>query len=119
MDWFSIPDGGAALHFGWAVGSASGLYAAIIITVLIMTAPPYHPDLPRAARSAWRKNGQRVFSAMSVVLLAAWGFCGYHASGDLAEFAVALSFGMLSVIGPLMLILMFTAANWVGEASAR
>jgi len=119
MDWFSVADRAASTRFGWAIGCASGLYLAAIVVLLILSAPAYRAGVPRAVDAGIRKVSQWALTIAPLALLVAWSGCGYLAKEFLSAFAVALSFGMLLVIAPLLLLLIFSAANRLGEAMAR
>lgn len=111
---------GAPAYFGWLVGSASGLYALVIITILIATAPPYHRDVPRM-NDARRNRWQWVLTILlGLVLLVAWAAGALCVGRDqLDVYAVAVALGMIAVFAPILLLLMFTAAQWVGRSAAR
>jgi hypothetical protein len=120
MEWLSVASCADAHRFGWLVGSASGLYALIIATILILTAPAYHPDVPLAVSETTRKGSQWVLWLAHLFLFVAWLFCGWRAyPSSLTCYFPTLCFGAVVVIAPIMLLFMFTSANWVGRASAR
>jgi hypothetical protein len=102
MEWLPAHSCSAAPELGWRVGAASGLWAMALVIALIASAPAY-----------------RLFVAQ-LSLLMAWGTGAYYAGHDLLPcYITTLALGAISVIAPLMLLMMFTAANWIGRASAR
>jgi hypothetical protein len=110
----------AAHRFGWFVGNVTGLLAAFTIVLLILSAPPYRPEVPRAVRPQVRNRFQWLFILVPYLLAAgciAGGFC--VRPYELGCYITTLSLGILAVIGPLMLLLMFTTAQIVGRAGAR
>ena len=119
MDWLSVADRAASLRFGWVIGTACGLYIVILVTLLILSAPAYHLSVPRAIGVRFRKISQWALTVAPIALLILWVGCGYHARAFLSSFVVSLSFAMLIVVAPVMLLLMLSAANRVGEAMAR
>ena len=122
MDWLSVNSCSAALQFGWLIGVVSGCYAMAIIIVLIASAPAYRPDVPFAVSETVRKSTQWLLFVAQLFLLGLWAGGGYyvHAGGRfLSCYVWTVPSGGLAVIAPLMLLMMFTAANWIGRAGAR
>jgi hypothetical protein len=120
MEWLPANSCPAALEFGWRVGTASGLWAMALIIALIASAPAYRADVPFAVNSTLRKYVQWFLFVAQLSLLIAWGAGAYYAGHDfLSCYVTTLALGAISVIAPLMLLMMFTAANWIGRASAR
>lgn len=120
MEWLPVNSPDAAFAFGWQVGTASGLWAMALIVVLIASAPAYRPDVPFAVNSTLRKRLQWVLFGGQLSLLLAWGAGACRAGHDyLSCYITTVALGAMSIIAPLMLLMMFTAANWVGRASAR
>jgi len=118
MVWF---DGGAA-RFGWLVGNASGLYALIIITLLILLAPPYRRGVPRMGRmgDAALRFSQWGLVLAPVPLVAVWAWGAFRVGrAGLETYAIMLSLGTIAVFAPILLVLMFTAAQWIGRSGAR
>jgi hypothetical protein len=120
MEWLAVGSCRAAYQFGWLIGNASGFYAMAIIIVLIASAPAYRADVPLAVNVTVRKTMQWGLFFAQLLLLGAWA-CGAHHVGSqfLGCYVMTVGLGAVAVIAPLMLLLMFTAANWVGGASAR
>jgi hypothetical protein len=120
MEWLATGGCPEAHKFGWLVGNASGLYAMAIIFVLIASAPAYRADVPLAVNATLRWAVQWLLFFAQPLLLAAWVGGAYHVGAAMwACYVPMVGLGALFVIAPLMLLLMFTAANWVGRASAR
>jgi hypothetical protein len=122
MEWLSVNGCAEARQFGWLIGTASGTYAMAIIIVLIASAPAYRPDVPFAVSETARKSTQWILFAAQLLLLVLWVGGGYHvrAGGQyLSCYVWTLPLGALAVVVPLMLLMMLTAAYWVGRASAR
>jgi hypothetical protein len=120
MEWLPVNSCSAALKFGWWVGNLSGACAMAVIIVLIASAPAYLPDVPFAINATLRKYLQWVLFVAQLSLLIAWGAGAYCAGRDfLPCYGITLALGAMAVIAPLMLLMMFTAANWIGRASAR
>jgi hypothetical protein len=121
MEWFSAGScPAAALDFGWQVGTASGLWAMALVIALIASAPAYRADVPVAVNATLRKYLQWLLFGGQLSLLIAWGAGACHVGRDYFPcYITTLALGAMSVIAPLMLLMMFTAANWVGRASAR
>jgi hypothetical protein len=109
-------------YFGWLIGSASGLYALVIITLLVLFAPPYRPDVPRLGGLGDTKLSclQWGLTIAQLPLAAAWtwGLLRVGRAG-LEMYAITLALGTIAVFAPILLVLMFTAAQWVGRSSAR
>jgi hypothetical protein len=123
MGWLSAESCFAAAKFGWLVGAGSGLYALAVVTILIASAPAYRPDVPLAVSERLRRNSQRVLFVAQLALFIAWlggGQHVVHAGWHLLPcYIVTLVPAAVAVIAPIMLLFMFTAANWVARASAR
>lgn len=120
MEWLSANSCSAALKFGWLIGTASGLYAMAIIIVLIVSAPAYRQDVPFAVTETARKYIQWFLFAAQLSLLGVWGAGGYYTGSELLScYVQTVALGAAVVIAPFMLLLMFTAANWVGRSGAR
>jgi hypothetical protein len=120
MEWLPTHSCSAALELGWGVGTASGLWAMAIVIALIVSAPAYRADVPFAVNSTLRRSLQWLLFIAQLSLLMAWGTGAYYAGHDfLPCYVTTLALGAISVIAPLMLLMMFTAANWIGRASAR
>jgi hypothetical protein len=118
MDW-SVT---GPAYFGWLIGCASGLWALIIVTFLVLLAPPYRPDVRRLRGVDDTKLSclQWGLTLAQLPLAAAWiwGLVRVGRAG-LEMYAVWLSLGTVAVFIPVLLVLMFTAAQWVGRSSAR
>ena len=115
MVWF---DGGPG-HFGWLLGNVSGLYALIIILLLILFAPPYRPGVPRMGEATlWWVQWGLILAQIPLAGAWAWGAFRVGRAG-LEMYAIMLSLGTIAVFAPILLVLMFTAAQWVGRSSAR
>jgi hypothetical protein len=113
-------DCSAANHFGWLVGIASGTCAMTIIIILIASAPAYRADVPMVISEKARSRTQWVLLGVQFLLFCAWAACGYLVGmANLGCYASTLSLGAVAVIAPVMLLLIFTAANWIGRAGAR
>jgi len=114
VSWLVTGSCEAAYRFGWMFGNLTGLLAAVIVVLLIVS-----------ARTGGRRgdrvhNFQRALKVAPYALGLAWivgGFCVHRP--DIACYVTTLSFGLLVVLAPLMLLLMVTAAQLVGRASAR
>lgn len=120
MDWFAAGNCAEAGQFGWLVGAASGIYAASIVIVLIVTSPAYLAEVPRAVSERVRIIAQRLLKIAPLVLIAVWGICAIRVGrADIVCYATFVSLGTAGVIAPIMLLLMFTSANIVGSGSAR
>jgi uncharacterized membrane protein YhdT len=114
MDWFSTADAAASLRFGWVIGTASGLYLDVLVILLIVSAPAYREDVPRSVGVRLRKIAQWALTLAPTALFVGWVLCGYAAQ-SLARFGLGVSLAMLCVAAPLMLLVVFSAANRVGE----
>lgn len=120
MEWLSANDCSGALRFGWLTGTASGLYAMAIIIILITSAPAYRPDVPLAFSERARKYIRRFLFVAQVLLLVLWCGAAYWAGRDLLPcYAQTLALGAVAIIAPFMLLLIFSAANWIGRSGAR
>ncbi len=120
MEWLPGNSCSAALKFGWLVGNLSGFCAMAVVIVLIASAPAYRPDVPFAVNPALRKSVQWILFGAQFFLLVAWVAGAYAAGRGLVPcYVTTLAFGVMAVVAPLMLLMMFTAANWIGRASAR
>ena len=120
MEWLPANSCSAALEFGWQVGTASGLWAMALVIALIASAPAYRAEVPLFVSSTLRKYVQWFLLVAQLLLLAAWGAGGYYAGHlFLSCYITTVALGAVCVIAPLMLLMMFTAANWIGRASAR
>ena len=119
MGWLSVADCAASYRFGWLIGTVTGLFACLVITVLIATAAAQRSDRPRALNMTIRKASQWILTCAPIALLAVWGWSGYWARDHLSCFAITVSAGAASVIAPIMLLLMFASARHVGRASPR
>ena len=110
----------AAMKFGWLIGNLSGLFAMAMIIVLVASAPAYRPDVPFSVNPALRRSVQWMLFGAQFSLLLAWAAGAYAESRELLScYMTSLALGAMAVIAPLMLLMMFTAANWIGRASAR
>jgi len=120
MNWLTTGDCSAAQHFGWLVGSASGVYAIIVVIILIVTAPAYHRDVPRSVGRGVRLTSQVLLMIAPLGLLLLW-ICGALHAGRmfLACYVTTVSLATLCVVVPVMLLLMLTSANKIGLGSAR
>jgi hypothetical protein len=139
MDWLSAGSCSAAYKFGWLVGAGSGLYALAVVTILIASAPAYRPDVPLAVSEPLRRYSQWILLVAQLALFVAWLGGGQHVINAawhlqwewyflravhaewhlLPCYIITLALAAVTVIAPIMLLFMFTAANWVGRASAR
>ena len=133
MEWLSAGSCSAAYKFGWLVGAGSGLYALAIVTILIASAPAYRPDVPLAVSEPLRRYSQLILFFAQLLLFVAWlggGLHVVHAEWHFPRvvqaewhllpcYITTLALAAMTVIVPIMLLFMFTAANWVGRASAR
>jgi hypothetical protein len=139
MGWLSAESCFAAAKFGWLVGAGSGLYALAVVTILIASAPAYRPDVPFAVSEPLRRYSQWILFFAQLALFVAWLGGGQHVINAqwhlqlewyflrpehaawhlLPCYFITLVSAAVTVIAPIMLLFMFTAANWVGRASAR
>ncbi len=123
MDWLSAGSCSAAYKFGWLVGAGSGLWALAVVTILIASAPAYRPDVPVVVSEPLRRYSQWILFIAQLMLFVAWFYGGVrvvHAQWQLLPcYIITLVPGAVTVIAPIMLLFMFTAANWVARASAR
>lgn len=123
MGWLSAGSCSAAYKFGWLVGAGSGLYALTIVTILIASAPAYRPDVPLAVSEPLRRYSQWILFFAQLLLFVAWLGGGVHVVHAgwhfLPCYITTLALAAMIVIAPIMLLFMFTAANWVGRAGAR
>jgi hypothetical protein len=119
MDVFWATDCLAAT-FAWRSGIASAVYAIIIVTLMIGTAPPYHPRVRRRLPTQARRRIQWVLWAAPFALIPFWLF-GISLFGwsEVGCYARNLSFAILLWLGPILLPLMFLIARRIGEAGAR
>ncbi len=70
MNWLSGGACSAAYSFGWLIGNASGRYALIVVSILIATAPAYHPDVPRVVSDS--TCSQRILILVPPLLFVIW-----------------------------------------------
>jgi hypothetical protein len=139
MEWLSAGSCSEAYGFGWLVGAGSGLYALAIVTILIASAPAYRLDVPLAVSEPLRRYSQWILLVAQLLLFFAWLGGGLHVINAewhllpdwhflhaehaqwhlLPCYIITLVPGAVIVIAPIMLLFMFTAANWVARASAR
>jgi hypothetical protein len=120
MEWLSGGTCAAASEFGWLIGNASGLYALIVITILIASAPAYHPDVPRIVSDSTRTRTQWILTFAQVLLLVFWVLGAIHVGAEyISCYVTTVSLAAIVVIAPIMLLFVFTSAGWVGRASAR
>jgi hypothetical protein len=120
MEWLSGGSCSAVYKFGWLIGNASGLYALIVVTLLIATAPAYHPDVPRIVSDSTRTRSQWILILAQPLLFVFWLLGAIHVGGEfIACYVTTVSLAATVAIAPIMLLLIFTSAGWVGRASAR
>src|ERR1700759_4084429 len=118
MAWLYANDCSSANHFGWLVGNAAGTFAMAIVIILIASAPAYRADVPMVMSEKARSRLQWGLIFAQGALFFAWVGCGWYARAYLACYVWTLALGAIAVIAPVMLLLMFTAANWIGRAGA-
>src|SRR5262249_41024280 len=120
MLWLATGTCEAAYHFGWAVGTLIGALAAVTIVFLVLSSPAYRRGVPRAVAPWMRIFFQWIFILVPYLLALICIAGGFRiGSLDLGCYLTTLSLGLLVVIGPVMLLLMFTTAHVVGRAAAR
>jgi hypothetical protein len=120
MDWLAVANAADVYRFGWLMGVATGLYALVVIDILILTAPAYHPDVPLAVRKVVRHSMQWILLLAQLLLFGAWVGGGVHVGyAFLTCYVITLCFGAMSVVIPILLLFMLTSAGHVGAASAR
>lgn len=120
MDWLPGNSPSAACQFGWLVGNASGLYAMAIIIGLILSAPAYRADVLFAVSERTRNLVQWLLFAAQILLLGIWLLGAWWLGwAHLDCYVTTVALGAVAVVAPVTLLLMFTAANWIGRASAR
>jgi hypothetical protein len=121
MDWLATGTCAQARQFGWLIGDLSGLCVVATVILLIMSSPAYHPDVRREDSHAVRAWSQWLFlRPVPMLLFGLWLGGGWYAGVTfLGCYAASLALGVLAVVAPIMLLLMFTAANQIGRASLR
>jgi hypothetical protein len=119
MHWLAADTCPAANQFGWLTGTATGLCAMAIVIILIASAPAYRADIPLVIGEGARSKTQWTLVFAQILLVFAWGAGAWHAVGFFHCYVWTFAFGALSVVTPVMLLLMFTSANWIGRAGAR
>jgi hypothetical protein len=119
MHWIATGSCESAAHFGWLVGIATGLLAAIVITILIATAPPLGPGHPARAAS-WRRFRFVLRYLSAVTLLVAWFAGDLWAGAEHSScYAPNVAIGAAIFIGVVLMLGMLTAANQIGVRSVR
>ncbi len=121
MVWLATGTCAQAREFGWLIGNLSGLCVVATVILLIMSSPAYHPDVRRERSDAARVWLQRlILRPVPMLLFGLWLAGGWYAGATfLGCYAGPLALGGLAVVAPIMLLLMFTAANQIGRASLR
>ena len=120
MDWLAASNDVAACQFGWLIGTATGLYAMAIVLVLIASAPAYRHDVPYAISKHAPNYAHWVLFFAQWLVLVPWAAGAWHVGRVLfPQYVWAVALGALSVVAPVMLLLMFASAYWIGRASAR
>jgi hypothetical protein len=122
MDYWlaTATDFDQARRLGWMLGNAAGLYALLIIILMVLSAPAYHPAVPLAVPQKVRTGSQWLLMAAQLPLFVCGLFGGLYLGSEVRPYyLIAFCFGAISVIAPIMLLMMLTAANWVGRSSAR
>ena len=120
MVWLATGTCEAAYHFGWAVGTLIGALAAITIIFLVLSSPAYRRGIQPAVNPRVRIVFQWIFILVPYLLALICIAGGWRVGSiDLGCYLTTLSLGLLAVIGPIMLLLMFTTAHVVGRAAAR
>jgi hypothetical protein len=122
MDYWlaTATDVGQACRLGWVFGTTAALYALVVIVLMVLSAPAYHPAVPLAVPRKVRVASQWLLMAAQLPLFVA-GLCGcwYLSIAFRPYYLIAFCLGAISVIAPIMLLMMLTAADWVGRSSAR
>ena len=119
MDVFWATDCVSAT-FAWRSGIASALYAFVFLTLLIATAPPYHPSVTPAVIPRTRSGIQWFLWAAPFVLCPLWVFGLYRFGwSEVGCFTRNLSLAILLWLGPILLAIIFVTARRIGEAGAR
>jgi hypothetical protein len=121
MDWLATGSCLEARQFGWLIGNVSGLCVIAVVTLLIMSSPAFHRAVPSTVNKSVRVWSQWLFlKAVPVLLFGLWLYGGWHAGAAFLDcYATALALGALAVVAPIMLLLMFSAANQIGRMSVR
>jgi hypothetical protein len=120
MEWLTAETCSGAAKFGWLVGNLSGLYGLVNVVVLIVSAPAYHPELPFVVNKRLRKGSQWLLYFAQLLLFFVWLLGGSYVGAEfLRWYTIAFCIGATIVVAPIMLLIMFTSANWIGRARAR
>jgi hypothetical protein len=119
MDWLAADSGSAANQFGWLMGTVTGLCAMAIVIILIASAPAYRAEVPLIMSAGARNKTQWILFSAQFLLVLAWGAGAWHAYHFFRCYIFTFALGALAVVMPMMLLLMFSSANWIGRASAR
>jgi Na+/H+-dicarboxylate symporter len=113
-------DGLGALCEGWRFGIGCGTIASLIVILLVLSAPAYHPAVPRALPRWVRRVAQWLLRLAPLALFGVWAWgASIVGWGELADYVLAFGFGALVTLGPIVLLFMVTVAGRVGRAGAR
>ena len=119
MDWLTADGGPAANQFGWLMGTVTGLCAMAIVIILIASAPAYRAEVPLIMSAGARNKTQWILFSAQFLLVLAWGAGAWRAHHFFRCYIFTFALGALVVVMPVMLLLMFGSANWIGRASAQ
>ena len=120
MHWLAADNPISANQFGWLLGTATGLCAMAVVIVLIASAPAYRAEVPLAISEGARNTSQWTLFAAQILLVLVWAGGAWHVGQELFHCYVwTFALGALAVVMPVMGLLMFTSANWIGRAGAR
>ena len=122
MQWIAWGSRDAAAHFGWFIGVSTGALAAIVVTILIVTAPPLGATHPRGAAS-WRRFRRVLRHLLAATLVVVWVGGGVLVervgAENVACYARQVAFGAAIFIALVLMLGLLTAANQIGEGSVR
>ena len=126
MQWMAWGSCDAAAQFGWFIGVSTGALAAIVVTILIVTAPPLGVLHPRGAAS-WRRFRRILRHLLAAVLAVVWigggvvvrSYGGASGAENVSCYAPNVAIGAAIFIALVLMLTLLTAANQIGERSVR
>jgi hypothetical protein len=119
MQWIAWGSCDAATQLGWFIGVSTGALAAIVVTILIVTAPPLGAAHPHGVAS-WRRFRRVLRHLLAAILVVVWIGGGLRVGAEhLSCYAPQAAIGAAILIGLVLMLTLLTAANQIGERSVR
>jgi hypothetical protein len=120
MGWISTGSCAAAEQFGLFVGTLSGLFVDMIVVALIVSARSYHRDVPTAVDPRLRVAIQSLLVTLPWLLVIVWsGGAAYAGGAFVSCYVTHLAIAATAFIAPVIMTVLWTAANTVGTAGVR